>query len=114
MPHTIEDRLRDILEAIVEICGMLAGVNRDQFSADRMRRMATERYLELMCEAARKLPPEVKRGGPGIDWRKLNDFGNELRHAHSSTNVDVVWDIIEHHLPPLRSFVEVRIGAVGK
>ncbi len=90
MPPTTEDRLRDILEAIVEICGMLADVNCDQFSADRMRRMATERCLELMCEAARKLPQEVRRGGPGIDWHKLNDFGNVLRHANSSTNVDVV------------------------
>jgi uncharacterized protein with HEPN domain len=114
MPPTTEDRLRDILEAIVEIRGMLAGVNRDQFAADRMRRMATERYLELICEAARRLPKEVKLGGPGIEWRKLNDFGNVLRHANSSTSVDVVWDIIQNHLPPLRSFVEVRIGAVGK
>ena len=47
MPPTVEDRLRDILEAITEIEGMLAGSNRNLFSADKVRRMATERYLEV-------------------------------------------------------------------
>jgi uncharacterized protein with HEPN domain len=46
MPPTVEDRLRDILEAIAEIQAMLAGCNLDLFTADKMRRMATERYLE--------------------------------------------------------------------
>ena len=52
MPPTAEDRLMDILEAIAEIDGMLAGFGLEQFTADKMRRMATERYLEVVCEAA--------------------------------------------------------------
>jgi uncharacterized protein with HEPN domain len=52
MPPTVEDRLRDILEAITEIEEMLAGSSLDVFTADKMRRMATERYLEVVCEAA--------------------------------------------------------------
>lgn len=55
MPPSVEDRLRDILEAIVEIDTMLAGMSLEQFSADNMRRMATERYLEIVCDAARNL-----------------------------------------------------------
>jgi uncharacterized protein with HEPN domain len=43
MPPTAEDRLRDILEAIAEIDKMLAGCRLEQFAADKMRRMATER-----------------------------------------------------------------------
>jgi uncharacterized protein with HEPN domain len=43
MPPTVEDRLRDILEAIAEIEDMLAGSSLDLFTADKMRRMATER-----------------------------------------------------------------------
>jgi uncharacterized protein with HEPN domain len=60
MPPTVEDRLRDILEAIAEIKEMLAGYRLEQFTADKMRRMATERYL-VICEAARKLPDSVKQ-----------------------------------------------------
>jgi uncharacterized protein with HEPN domain len=111
MPPTVEDRLRDILEAITEIEEMLAGVSLDQFSADKMRRMATERYLEVVCEAARNLTDEVKRDAPDIEWQRMIDFGDRLRYAYHATDVNVVWNIIQNHLPPLKSSVERRIPA---
>jgi uncharacterized protein with HEPN domain len=114
MPPTAEDRLLDILEAIAEIEKMLAGCRLEQFTADKMRRMATERYLEVACEAARKLPDHIKQAEQDIDWRKMNDFGNRLRHAYHETDVVIVWDIIQNHLPPLKSAVERRIRASSK
>ena len=108
MPPTVEDRLRDILEAITEIEGMLAGNSLDMFAADKMRRMATERYLEVVCEATRGLTEDVKREAPDIEWQRMIDFGNLLRHAYHITDVEIGWDIIQNHLPPLRSFVERR------
>ena len=114
MPPTAEDRLLDILEAIAEIDAMLAGIRLEQFTADKMRRMATERYLEVICEAARKLPDSVKQDERDIDWRKMNDFGNRLRHAYHETDATIVWDIIQNHLPRLNSFVQRRIRATGK
>jgi uncharacterized protein with HEPN domain len=111
MPPSVEDRLRDILEAITEIDAMLAGMGLEQFSADNLRRMATERYLEIVCEAARNLPDPVKQAASEIDWRKMNDFANLLRHAYHSTNVEIVWDIIQDHLPRLKAFVELQIRA---
>jgi uncharacterized protein with HEPN domain len=114
MPPTAEDRLRDILEAIAEIDKMLAGLSLEQFAADKMRRMATERYLEVVCEAARKLSDNVKQEERDIDWRKMNDFGNRLRHAYHETDVVIVWDIIQNHLPRLNSFVKRHIQAAGK
>jgi hypothetical protein len=46
MPPTVEDRLRDILETVSEIEEMLVGSSLDAFTIDKMRRMATERYLK--------------------------------------------------------------------
>jgi uncharacterized protein with HEPN domain len=90
---------------------MLAGMRLEQFSSDNVRRMATERYLEIVCEAARNLPDQVKQATSDIDWRKMNDFANLLRHAYHATKVEVVWDIIQHHLPALKAFVELQIRA---
>jgi uncharacterized protein with HEPN domain len=113
MPPTVEDRLRDILEAIAEIEEMLAGYDVGAFSADKTRRMATERYLEVICEATQHLTDEIKRDASGIDWRGMVDFGNRLRHAYHATDVNIVWNIVQNHLPPLKSFVERRIGTSG-
>jgi uncharacterized protein with HEPN domain len=114
MPPTAEDRLLDILEAIAEIDEMLIGYRLEQFTADKMRRMATERYLEVVCEAARRLPDDIKQNEPDIDWRKMNDFGNRLRHAYHETDAAIVWDIIQNHLPRLKSFIKRRIQATDK
>ncbi|MGJ5177317.1 HepT-like ribonuclease domain-containing protein [Bradyrhizobium oligotrophicum] len=111
MPPTVEDRLRDILEAIAEIDDLLAGTDFVQFAADKMRRMATERYLEIVCEAARHLSDDVKQDAPEIEWQRMVDFGNRLRHAYHATDVAVVWSITRDHLPPLKAFVERRIRA---
>jgi uncharacterized protein with HEPN domain len=111
MPPTVEDRLQDILEAIDDIEKLLAGVDIQKFNADRILRLATERLLEIACEASRMLPDNVKKTEPGIDWRKMIDFGNVLRHAYHATDADKVWDVVQNHLPPLKSFVERRIAA---
>jgi uncharacterized protein with HEPN domain len=113
MPPTVEDRLRDILEAIAEIQAMLAGCNLDLFTADKMRRMATERYLEIICEAARRVTDDVKQDAPEIAWQRMTDFGNQLRHGYHAIDVEIVWDIVQLHLPALKAFVERRIRISG-
>jgi uncharacterized protein with HEPN domain len=108
MPPTVEDRLQDILEVVAAIDQLVADISLEEFGADVTRRMAIERYLEIACEAAHRLPDEIKQGAPEINWRRMNDFANLLRHAYQSTRADIVWDIVQNHLPPLKSFVERR------
>jgi uncharacterized protein with HEPN domain len=114
VPPTVEDRLLDILEAIADVEEMVRGKSLEQFTADQLLRLATERLLEIVCEASRNLPDSVKKDAPDINWRKMIDFGNRLRHAYRETDVVVVWEIIQTHVPPLRSFVQRRIDGMKK
>jgi uncharacterized protein with HEPN domain len=114
MPPSIEDRLRDTLEAIIEIEDVMHGVSFNNFLNDRRTRLIIERLPEIVCEASRSIPDDIKRNEPGIDWRKMIDFGNLLRHAYHRTKAEVVWDVIENELPPLKSAVERRIHASGR
>jgi uncharacterized protein with HEPN domain len=114
MPPTMKDRLNDILEAIIEIEDIVRGVSFDQFASDRRIRLLTERLLEIVCEASRAIPDEVKQRQPDIDWRKMVDFGNLLRHAYHATKAEIVWDVIQSRLPPLKSFVENLIRSPGQ
>ena len=92
MPPTVEDRLRDILEAIIEIEDVMQGVSFDRFASDRRTRLLTERMLEIVCEASRTIPDKIKQDEPAIDWRKMIDFANLLRHAYHTTKAEVVWE----------------------
>jgi uncharacterized protein with HEPN domain len=77
----------------------MRGASFNQFASDRRARLLTERLLEIVCEASRTIPDKIKQDEPGIDWRKMIDFGNLLRHAYHTTKPEIVWDIIQNHLP---------------
>jgi len=113
MPPSVEDRLQDILRSTTKIEALLAGLTLDQFADDELLRMAIERYLEIICEASRRLPEAIKLDAPDINWQGMIDFGNILRHAYHSTDAEAVWNIINKHLPPLKSFVERRMATSG-
>ena len=109
MPPTVEDRLSDIRSAISQIERITSNMTLKGFASDSTIRAATERFLEIACEASRRLPDDIKQREPQIAWRKMVDFGNLLRHAYQSTNTESVWDIVQNDLPTLKAFVERSI-----
>jgi uncharacterized protein with HEPN domain len=114
MPPSADDRLRDILSAIEKIERATSGMNVTEFADNEIVRAATERFLGVVCEASLRLPDSIKQQATEIDWRNMNDFANLLRHAYHSTKVDAVWNVVQNHLPPLKSFVERQSQAAGK
>jgi uncharacterized protein with HEPN domain len=88
VPPTVEDRLLDLLEAIADVDEMLLGKTLEQFTTDQMLRLATERLLEIVCEASRNLPERVKQDAPDINWRKCSisaiGYGTRITQLMSS------------------------------
>jgi uncharacterized protein with HEPN domain len=109
MPPSVDDRLRDILDAIAELDDLLQGYDFEQFSRERRTRLLTERLLEIVCEASRSIPDAIKQSEPAIDWRSMINLGNLLRHAYHSTRADTIWEIVQIRLPPLKAFAERRL-----
>jgi uncharacterized protein with HEPN domain len=106
MPPSAADRLADIVEAIGRIQVRIAGRSFDDFASDEDLRLIVERLLQIVCEAAHKLPQDIKLAGSDVDWKGINDFGNVLRHAYHETDAGRVWGIVITDLPPLRTFAE--------
>jgi uncharacterized protein with HEPN domain len=75
-------------------------------SLSLVTRLAVERLLEVISEASRFIPPEVKSQETGIDWRRLADLGNWLRHAYHSADASLMWAMVENDLEPLKIFAE--------
>jgi uncharacterized protein with HEPN domain len=98
--------LAHILTAIETIETLLAGTTIEDFAADLPRRLAIERALEIICEASRRLPDNIKARETTIDWRRMVNFGNLLRHAYHRVDPKLVFEIASRDLPPLKEFVE--------
>ncbi len=69
-------------------------------------RLAVERALEIICEASYRLPENIKARETSIDWKRMVDFGNLLRHAYHRVDPKLVSEIASRDLPPLKAFVE--------
>ncbi|MFN0162175.1 MAG: DUF86 domain-containing protein [Burkholderiales bacterium] len=88
-----------------------AGLDQAAFVADSLVRDATLRNLELIGEAALRIPQEVRDASPGIPWRQIIATRNRLIHGYLGIDDDTVWSIIEDDLQSLlASLVELRVA----
>jgi len=95
--------LDDILEAIHQIRTYLADQNEEAFTKDRKTQDAVIRNLEIIGEAAGKLPEQMQKGESEIDWRKITGLRNILIHEYFGINLPIVWDVIQNKLGPLEA-----------
>jgi uncharacterized protein with HEPN domain len=103
---TISERIEHIDTAIDNIREALAEqTNKRRQAYNMMLRLAVERLLEIISEASRYIPPEVRAKESHINWRRLADLGNWLRHAYHRTDPGLLWDMVENDLEPLKIFV---------
>lgn len=102
-------RLQDLLDAIDQIDAFTRDKTFSDYAASAITQRAVERCIEILSEAARHLPPELKAARPEIPWRNVADVGNVFRHAYSSVDTMLVWRIVAEHLPPLRTAAEALL-----
>jgi uncharacterized protein with HEPN domain len=116
VPPTLADRVRPILQAVQDIEALLARTDRSTFASDRFIRLAIERALEIISEASRHIPADLKQTETRIAWRRMADLGNRLRHAYHRVDADILWEVVNDDLPPLKEFVNriIREGGAGE
>jgi uncharacterized protein with HEPN domain len=108
---TVGERIAHIDSAIDNIREALIDQTKASFTDNMMLRLAVERLLEIISEASRHIPPETKAIEPDINWRRLADLGNWLRHAYHRTDPGILWDMVENDLDPLKIFVKRIAGS---
>jgi uncharacterized protein with HEPN domain len=86
------------------------GFDRDTFRADLRSVYAVARCLEIISEASRRLPDELKARYPEISWRQMAGAGNVYRHDYEDVVAQFIWDTVEYALPPLKASIEKEIA----
>ena len=103
MPRDPRLHLDDILDAIGQIQEYTASLDYGMFAQDRKTQDAVVRNLEIIGEAARRLPESIRGGAPDIEWRKIVGLRNILTHEYFGVSLPVVWDVVENRLGPLEN-----------
>jgi uncharacterized protein with HEPN domain len=103
--RSVRLRLTDMLDAITGIEATVAEVRFEDYTQSWTMRRAVERGIEIISEASRHLPDELKGSYPQIYWREIAAIGNLLRHEYGKVDDRIIWRVVEHYLPELRGVV---------
>ena len=106
MHGLVRPALRAILEAIEGIEAAVQGKTRDAFAADWLLRHGVQRGIEIISEAARRIPPDLWATRPEVPWVQIIGISNVLRHEYHRVSDTIVWNVVDTHLPPLKRAVE--------
>lgn len=93
--------------------GFVAGMSYDTFKDDYLHLYAVVRYFEIISEASRRLPDELKARHPPIEWREMAGSGNIYRHDYEDVAGRRVWRTLTLSLPPLQAAIEQELAAPG-
>jgi uncharacterized protein with HEPN domain len=99
------ERLRDILEAIERI-DRYATRGRAAFDSDELVQNWIVRHLQIIGEAVRTTPEEIRAAAPDVPWPKITGMRHVLVHDYFGIDLDLVWAVVQNELGPLRRSIE--------
>jgi uncharacterized protein with HEPN domain len=105
------DYLRHILVETDYLVAQAAGLTREQFLSNETLRRAFVRSLEIVGEAAKKVPDEFRAKHPTVEWRAMAGMRDRLIHDYFGVDYELVWDVVQNRIPALRKQVASMLEA---
>ena len=110
MPRDSRVYLEDILEATRKITSYTANLSKAAFLEDEKTFDAVVRNLEVIGEAVKKLPEDIRAQHPSLEWKKMAGLRDILIHEYFGLDSEIVWDIVKNKVPPLNQAVRAMLN----
>lgn len=110
MPRDSSVYLEDIVTAAERIASYVEGYSRESFGGDPKTVDAVVRNLEIIGEAVKQVPIQVREQAPHVEWTKIAGLRDVLIHAYFGVDLDIVWDIVQNKVPGLARDVKSLLG----
>ena len=112
MAKTDAVRLQHMIDAALKIITFTQGRKREDLDHDEMLALAVVRLVEILGEAAKNISEPTKANSPDIPWRQMSGTRDRLIHAYFEVNLDIVWEIATHDLPPIVTKLENLLSEI--
>ena len=100
--RSVRVRIQDMLTAMDDAEAFLDGRDFAVYQSSQLVQRAVERCLEIVSEASRHIPAELKQQYPNVPWPEIKAIGNFLRHDYQTVEDHVIWRTVTKSLPELR------------
>ncbi len=94
--------IRHMLDEIDYILSRISDTDYESFARDETLNRAFVRSVEIIGEASKKLPENIKAMQPDVEWRKVSGMRDRLIHDYFGVDYTIVWDVASNKLPGLR------------
>ena len=98
--HEPRVSVHQMLDHAREAVQMAQGRRRSDLDADRMLNLSLVRLIEIIGEAASRLPDDFRRRYADVPWRETVGMRNRLIHGYDTVDFDILWAIVQDDLPP--------------
>jgi len=105
--------LKDILTAIESIEGFIAGMDLDAFESDDKTTSAVLRKLEIIGEAVKQIPDEIRQKHSHVPWKEMAGMRDKLIHFYFGVDYHLVWKAITERLPHVKQEIEKVLQEAG-
>ena len=106
------DYISDILISIQDVEEFTTGITFEDFSKDKKTIKAVIRSLEVLGEASKKIPDEIRNRYPRIPWKRMAGMRDKLIHEYFGVDLEIVWNVAKKELPPVKSSIEELVREI--
>jgi uncharacterized protein with HEPN domain len=114
MKRDVSLYISDILTNMTEAGRFIGSMSYDEFTADRKTSYAVVRCLEIIGEAAKKVPEEIRALRPTVPWKEMAGMRDKCIHAYFGVKFRTVWEAVKDEIPPIKPLITSLLDDLRK
>ena len=100
------DYIQDMADSIIDIESFIGEMNFNDFSQDKKTLNAVVRSLEVIGEAAKKVPESLRKKYQKLPWKEMARMRDKLIHGYFGVDIEIVWKVVKDEIPSLKPVIK--------
>ncbi len=106
MKREVGDYIEDIIGATDKAMDFVKNISYEKFTRDDKTVFAVVRALEIIGEAVKNIPDDIRKNYPEIPWKDMAGMRNKVIHEYFGVKLSIVWRAVKEEIPPLKPIFE--------